>query len=348
MAGGHFRPLGDLWLSSIGLGTYLGDADDITDRGYEKAIRAALEAGCNVFDTAINYRNQRSEQAMGRALARAFDEGVAARDEVFVSTKAGFLPFDRDQPADPQAYWLRTYIETGLLLPADIAAGCHAIRPEFLADQLERSRRNLGLGTIDLFYLHNPETQIEDQEEQGWYRVGRALGWLGTLGDHIARFGVATWEGLRKPPGEVGHLSLAALAEAAQPADRSAGGPRLEAIQLPLNLAMPEAIAAPSQEFEGVTIPVVIAAAKLGLGVFTSASILQGRLVRALPPEVDSAFPGLDTDAQRALQFTRSAPGVTTALTGMSRVEHVSENLELSGLEPAGSEAFERLFTGSA
>jgi aryl-alcohol dehydrogenase-like predicted oxidoreductase len=47
------------------------------------------------------------------------------------------------------------------------------------------------------------------------------------------------------------------------------------------------------------------------------------------------AFPGLSTSAQRALQFARSTPGVTTALVGMGRREHVAENLDVARVEPA-------------
>ena len=68
-AAGHFRSSAELWLSSIGLGTYLGDADERTDALYAAAITRAVEMGCNVLDTAINYRHQRSERVIGRVLA---------------------------------------------------------------------------------------------------------------------------------------------------------------------------------------------------------------------------------------------------------------------------------------
>ena len=57
-------------------------------------------------------------------------------------------------------------------------------------------------------------------------------------------------------------------------------------------------------------------------------------------------FPGFSTDAQRALQFARSAPGVTTALVGMSNPSHVVENLALAAQDPAPPEAYQRLFSG--
>jgi aryl-alcohol dehydrogenase-like predicted oxidoreductase len=306
-------------------------------------VREALSAGCNVLDTAINYRHQRSERAIGRALGRAIDEGIVARDEVFVSTKGGFLPFEGSLPPDPASWLRRAWIDSGLLRPGEVAGGCHAMTPRFLADQLARSRANLGLDTVDLYYLHNPESQLEAVDrEEFTARLDAAFAWLagevrkGTIG----RYGVATWNGLRSAPSAGGHLELEEmmnLAPAAAPPS---------AVQLPLNLAMPEALARPTQRIADATVPAVTAAHHFGLGVFTSASILQGRLGRGLPPEIAATFPGLATDAQRALQFARSAPGVTTALVGMGSSEHVRENLAVAESAPAGSETFRQLFGG--
>jgi aryl-alcohol dehydrogenase-like predicted oxidoreductase len=89
--------------------------------------------------------------------------------------------------------------------------------------------------------------------------------------------------------------------------------------------------------------PVVEAANKLGITLVASAAILQGKLSRGLPPFVAAAL-GLENDAQRALQFVRSTPGVTTALVGMSRVEHVRANLSLAAISPASQDEFSRLF----
>ena len=61
----------------------------------------------------------------------------------------------------------------------------------------------------------------------------------------------------------------------------------------------------------------------MGVNVIASASILQARLTRNIPPVIGERLTGLATDAQRAIQFTRSTPGITTALVGMGRAEHV-------------------------
>src|SRR6059058_6229773 len=98
VADGHFRKSQDLWFSSIGAGTYLGDADDETDARYAESVVRAVELGANVIDTAANYRFQRSERAIGVALKRLCADGEHARDELLVCTKGGYLPFDGAPP----------------------------------------------------------------------------------------------------------------------------------------------------------------------------------------------------------------------------------------------------------
>ena len=89
----HFRRSQNLWLSSIGLGTYLGNYDDATDQEYHQAMVKAVGAGCNVVDSAINYRFQRSERSIGTALKELSNRGYN-RDEIVVASKAGFIPYD--------------------------------------------------------------------------------------------------------------------------------------------------------------------------------------------------------------------------------------------------------------
>src|SRR5215469_8813536 len=80
-----YRSVQNLSVSSLGIGTYLGKADDATDSTYTDALIAAGQSGINVFDTAINYRNQRSERYIGAAMQQL------QRDEIVICTKAGFL-----------------------------------------------------------------------------------------------------------------------------------------------------------------------------------------------------------------------------------------------------------------
>jgi aryl-alcohol dehydrogenase-like predicted oxidoreductase len=343
-AEGHFRDAAGLSLSSIGLGTYLGQEDAATDAGYEESVAIALSSGVNVFDSAINYRGQKSERAIGRALADAFATGRALRDEVFVATKGGYLPHDSDDPREPRRYVQETFLATGIAPRAEIAGG-NCIAPQYLEDQIERSRENLGLETIDLYYLHNIESQrtaVDKAIFRG--RLVRAVEALeaAVAAGKIARWGLATWDGLRVPPEHPEHLSLAeTLAVARQVAGDDH---HFAAVQLPNNLAMAQAVAFRSQETAEGRVPALSAASKVGLAAFGSASLLQGRLAGDLPDEIEAAFPAAAPGAQRALQFSRSSPGMTTALVGVSTAEHARENFGLAGIPPADASRVLSLF----
>src|SRR5438034_10865511 len=123
-AGGHFREVHGMVLSSLGIGTYLGQPDERTDAAYTAAIVAALENGINVADAAINYRFQRSERSIGAALVQLEAKGYP-RDQVIVCTKAGYLTPDGKMPADPNQYFFHEYIQRGVFNAKDIAAGSH-------------------------------------------------------------------------------------------------------------------------------------------------------------------------------------------------------------------------------
>jgi len=343
----HFRPLQDLWASSIGLGTYLGDADDPTDALYAEAIRRAIEGGCNLLDTAINYRCQRSERTIGRALAALIHEQRISRDEIIVCTKGGYLPFDNDVPADPARYLATTVIEAGLASYDEVVAGCHCLSPGYLDHALAASLKNLRVQTIDGYYLHNPEQQLDEvSREQFLQRLEAAFALLEQRAqDGALRFyGIATWNGLRANPKARAYLSLEALAAIAARVGGSAHHFRL--IQLPYNLAMPEAWTFENQTVEGEPMSALHAAQRLGLSVAISASLLQSQLAR-LPAGLEARIPGLATSAQRAVQFVRSTPGVTTALVGMKRRAHVEENLALAAHPPLAPEQLAAIFDRS-
>jgi len=332
---GHFREWRGLALSSVGIGTYLGRDDDVTDALYEAAIERALLSGINVIDSAVNYRRQRSERAVGRALAKAVGAGQVAREGVVVATKGGFLPFEGAPPL-------------GLLAAGDLVGGSHCITPRYLEDQIERSRTNLGLETIDIYYLHNPETQLGEVSRPVFMRRLRAAFEFleGASRDgRIGVYGTSTWSGYRQPPSARDFLSLPDVVALAE----EVGGPEhhFRVVQLPYNLAMTEAFTLPNQSGGREPVPPLEAARKLGLYAMTSASIYQGQLVRNLPPVLSEVLPGLDTDAQRALQFVRSTPGVGTALVGMKSEAHVEEAARLARVAPVRWSAFRKLFASA-
>jgi aryl-alcohol dehydrogenase-like predicted oxidoreductase len=330
-----YRPGGaGLLASSIGIGTYLGEPDDADDLRYEEALRAAVAVGINLIDTAINYRCQRSERVVGRTLGSLITDRVIRRDEMIVCTKGGYIPLDGTPPASREEYNLlieREYFARGVMRAEDVVGGGHCMAPGYLADQIARSRANLGLDTIDVYYLHNPEQQIPAVGREAFARrVVRAFEALEARVDagDIAMYGCATWNGLRVPQESRESLSLEELVAAAR--EVAGGAHHFRYVQLPVNLAMSEALRAPTQYVAGRARTALEAATELGLVVVASASLMQSALARSLPAAVRDALPRYDTDAQRALAFVRGIPGITTALVGMRGAKHVAENLAIA------------------
>ena len=343
-AEGHFRQAQDLWMSSIGVGTYLGQPDEHTDQRYTAAVVRAVELGANVIDTAANYRFQRSERSIGAALTDLKARGFA-RDELVICTKGGYLPFDGAPPRDVRAYVEENFIKTGVASWGDIAGGSHCMTPGYLESQLEQSLRNMNLGCVDVYYVHNPESQLSAvSSEEFWRRLGAAFEFLehSVAQGKIRNYGVATWNGFRVDPNARGYHSLEHMVEVAR--DIAGDSHHFRFIQLPVSLAMPEALFFPNQKVGDEWITVVEAAQRLGVNAIASASILQGQVARGLPEAIREAMGSLATDAQTGIQFVRSAPGLTTALVGMSNVAHVEENLELMRIEPAAPAAVMGLF----
>jgi aryl-alcohol dehydrogenase-like predicted oxidoreductase len=330
-------------LSSIGIGTYLGQPDEATDKAYTVAVVAAVAGGINVIDSAINYRYQKSERSIGAALRELQAKGFA-RDEIFLSTKGGYITPDADVSGDPQAYFEREYLRPGILRAEDVAAGCHAMSPSFLANQLERSLQNLGVDCVDLYYIHNPETQLAEIPRETFLRRLRdAFAFLeSAVADGKIRFyGLATWNGFRQPADARDHLSLSEVEEAARAV--AGGAHHFRFVQLPFNLGMTEALTRANQPVHGPPVSMVQAAEALDVTLMASASLLQSKMTSGLPSFIADAF-GLQNDAERAIQFVRSTPQCITALVGMSRVEHVQANLRLVGEPAATAEQYARLF----
>jgi aryl-alcohol dehydrogenase-like predicted oxidoreductase len=333
----HFyRPLSDdLLVSSLGLGTYLGECDDAEDGRYTSTVIAALSKGINLLDTAINYRCQRSERAIGEAVRVLISRGDIERSEIVVCTKGGYIPLERTPPGTKEGY--RGFLDSeyygpGVMQPEDVVSGGHCITPRYLNDQIERSRRNLGLAFIDVYYLHNPEQQLEVLSRSAFLSVIGAA--FSTLEEQVRRgvigcYGCSTWNGFRVPPDARNHLSLEELVSVA----REVGGDNhhFRIIQLPINLAMTEAVRVPTQCIGADRVSLLEAAHRVGVAVVGSATLMQSQLTRSLPDQLRSAFPGFNSDARRAIAFAQSLP-VTAALVGMKSVAHLEQNLERAAL----------------
>ena len=342
----NFAEFAGLTLSNVGMGTYLGDADARTDRMVADAVKQSVAHGVNVIDTAINYRSQKAERSVGLALSEMVGRGDVSRDQVFVSTKGGYATNDADVPLNFWDYVREEYTDPGLIKEGQLSSGYHCMAPAFLSDQLDRSLKNLGLECVDLLYIHNAvEGQFKDVQPDRFmgmlesafelYEQKRADG-------KIRFYGMATWECFRTADSaDPRYLSLEdAVRTAARVGGRDHG---FRFIQLPFNMYYDQALLRKNQRVGGPgsePVSVLEAAARLGLGVFTSVPMMQGRL---LQPGVLRDFGGLAKPSQRALQFIRSSPGVLAPLVGQKSPEHVSENLEIMKMPPMPEDEFSAL-----
>ena len=333
-------------MSSIGLGTYLGEPDSTTDNAYLEAITAALRGGVNVLDTAINYRHQRSERNIGEALQFLISDGELSREAVLVCTKAGYLTFDGDLPEDPRDYFTSQYVKSGIARPEEIVGGMHCMAPKYLANQMERSRKNLGLETIDVFYVHNPESQLRELSPTIFrQRLKDAFVMLedAVKNQQIRYYGVASWSAFRIAEQQPAYMSVSAVVEIA----REAGGQdhHMRFLQAPFNLSMPELAAAKNQKVEGRLVSAAEAARHHGIALIGSAALSQGQLTEGLPDILKKKL-NTQSDAESAIQFARSAPGLACALVGMAKREHVAANLKIASQPTTPKPQWESLFGG--
>jgi aryl-alcohol dehydrogenase-like predicted oxidoreductase len=329
VAKNHFKQFAGLTLSSIGIGTYLGNPDEQTDLLVKEATIKSVISGINVIDTAINYRSQKAERSVGKAIDQLIQEGKAKRKELFISTKNGYITNDGDVKEDFWQNIQNTLVKPGTIKSGDISSGYHCMTIPYLQDQLNRSLRNLGLESVDLMYLHNAaEGQLQDiskeefmkklKEVFEFYENQRKSG-------TIRYYGMATWDCFRVPQDHPQYLSVIDVVRMAKETGGAENG--FKFIQLPYNMYLDQAFMMKNQVLDGTAYSILQAATKLGIGVFTSVPLMQAKL---LAPNVLPEFGGLSRPSHRAIQFVRSTPGVIAPLIGQKSPTHVEENLELT------------------
>jgi len=298
------RPLGRTGadVSVIGLGTWQlgGDWGDVDDDTAEAVLETALDLGVTLLDTADVYGDGRSEERIRKALA-------PRGDRPFVATKAG----RRADPFTAEQY-----------------------TAENLRAWVDRSRRNLGVDTLDLVQLHCPPSAVYSDQ-----RVYDALDDLVDTGA-IAAYGVSV---------ETVAEGLTALEH-----------PGVATIQVILNIFRRK----PLEEL-------LPAAARAGVGILARVPLASGLLTgkydesTTFPADdhrnynrhgeafdVGETFSGVPYDvgvaaarevreiagdtptAAFALRWVIDQPGVTTVIPGARTVEQVRGNVATADLSP--------------
>ena len=334
----NFKIFEDLHLSNVGIGTYLGNPDSQTDELVKNAVKQSVLSGVNVIDTAINYRAQKAERSVGKALSELIQEGKITRNQVFISSKNGYVTNDADIQEDFMQYVMRELGKTGIVKEGDITSGYHCMTTAYLSDQLDRSLKNLDLECIELMYLHNGiEGQIKDISKDEFLEKLKSVFELYEQKrdeGKIKFYGMATWECFRVQDNDPQHLSLEDIVQMAKKIGGDNHG--FKFIQLPYNMNYDQALLGKNQIIGNKPVSILESAVTLGIGVFTSVPFMQGRL---LSPGVMPEFSDLKSSL-RALQFIRSSPGVLAPLVGQKSAEHVSENLEIMKIPPLSNEDF--------
>jgi aryl-alcohol dehydrogenase-like predicted oxidoreductase len=338
----HFKEFDDLILSSIGMGTYLGDLSKEDDIDIENALYESVKShAINVIDSAINYRAMKSEKSIGRSITRLVNDGIISRDEIFVSTKNGYITNDGDYPMlDVWEYIQRMYISTGIIKAEDISSGYNVLNPAYIEKCIERSRFNLKLDTLDLVYIHNAfESWNQDVSKNKFFdmlsKVFEVYEKFRSK-NKIRYYGMATWTCFRVGEENKEYLSLDEVYNIAKSIGGVDHGFRF--IQLPYNLAYSEALFLKNQNVGNEKkLTILEAAKKLKIGVFSSVPLLQGQLIQTKIPDYSET---LTDPIMKLLQIIRSSPSIIAPLIGQKKMDHVNKNNKISEIPPLSEEEF--------
>jgi aryl-alcohol dehydrogenase-like predicted oxidoreductase len=340
----HFRLFDGLYLSSIGMGTYLGQPNLEDDKAMENAIYDSIRSGAvNVIDTAINYRNMKSEKSIGRALSRLIKEDIISRNEVFICTKNGYITNDGDYPGvDIMEYMQNMFISTGIIDSKDISSGHNVLNPNYIARCIDKSLMNMHLSAIDLVYIHNAFESwyndiSRDQFKEMLSKVFEVYEQY-RANQKIRYYGMATWTCFRVERNNKEYLSLEDVVNLAKKVGGIQHG--FKFIQLPYNMAYSEALLLKNQSVGSEkNLTILEAAEKLNIKVFTSIPLFQSRLLRAKIPD----YMGLTDQVAKLIQIIRSSPSVIAPLIGHKKPEHVEQNLKIANIPPLNDTEFKEV-----
>ena len=323
----RYKKFLNLRLSEIGIGTYLGNPDENTDQRYYETIKEGIKKGINVIDTAINYRNMRSEKVVGKVLSEI------NRDDIVISTKGGYIAVPSGV-SDPTEWFKEKLVLKGIVKLEDITETGNILTVSYINWAFETSLKNLDTNYIDIYFLHNPEDQLLKFDRETFHKkLEKIFKLLEEKRDEgkLKYYGLATWNGFRVTENHKQYLNLKDIFDIANSVGGETNG--FKFIQLPYNIAMLEAYNLKNQSIYGEKVSTLEASGKLGIYTYISAPLMQGRLIRPVNESILKRFK-VNKPSLIPIQFVRSTSGVGTVLIGMSKKEHLNENLGIENFEP--------------
>ena len=192
----------------------MGEPDDITDYLMYDAIKTAvLSGGVNHIDTAPNYRYGKSEKTVGKILTTLHNKYGITRDQMFVTSKGGYIAEDAEAMISRTDETKRMIKELGVPEDEIVKESGHSLNPKFLKDQLNKSLDHLNITCLDVYYLHNPyEAQGPYNTDNVFFdRLAASFEFLESqvASGKIRNYGLATYSSFRVKHSEAKmHLSL--------------------------------------------------------------------------------------------------------------------------------------------
>jgi len=339
----HFKNVENLKLSSVGMGTYLGNLSAQDDADLEKSLSYSVkEGGINVIDSSINYRSMLSEKCIGRAINSLIEEEVIDRESVFICTKNGYVTNDGDlSKVDIDTYLQLMFLNNNIISRSDLSPSYHIMNPNYISRCIDKSLCNMGINTIDLIYIHNSLESWYNIVDRSTYhemlsRVFQLYEDFRQKGK-INFYGMATWNCFTSKENSKGYLSLKEVVNIANDVGGRNNG--FKFVQFPFNMYLNEPYTFRNQPTDTSSKATLLEAAqKYGIHVFTSVPLYQGKLLQS---ELNrSPLDNLPAMSLKLLQFVRSTPGITAPLIGQKKTRHTKENTLISKYPPLNEDEY--------
>ncbi|MEG2983131.1 MAG: aldo/keto reductase [Peptostreptococcaceae bacterium] len=303
----------------FGMGTHLGEFTDEHSNLYIDTLTYGLENGVNFIDTSVNYREMKSEKDVGVVLNKLINKRkTIKRGEIVIATKGGQIYGDCEIDVKAIDYLEEILIPEGILNIEDVNivdGHMHTLAPYFYETTIELSKRNLGIDTIDIHYIHNPEISMYVLGEVEFYKQLKVL--VEFYEEQVEKgniqfYGMSTWKAFICDENSPWYISLEKVLDIAR--EVKGLNNNFKFIQMPYNIYNKSALENKTQLVGKEHYCAIRAAKKLGLYTTISSPLNQCR----------------DNDSlsiNDKLEFIIDTKDLQATIIGSKTKKHLIENL---------------------
>jgi uncharacterized protein YyaL (SSP411 family)/aryl-alcohol dehydrogenase-like predicted oxidoreductase len=339
-----------LTTSRIGFGGY---RIDVGVEDHQRALEQALQKGCNLIDTSTNYADGGSERLVGVVLKDLIAKGQVSRDEIIVVSKTGYVQGNNLTRAEARE-------QADNPFPEMVKYGqgiWHCLHPTFLEEQLILSLDRMGLASLDVCLLHNPEyflseaknrqlaldsSKEEELRKEFYRRLEQAFAYLETqiASGRLQFYGVSSNTCTAKPD-DPESTSLSRMLKAAETAAKQAGVSHHHfcVLQFPMNLFEASALLTPNAGPEASkTVLEVAREADVAVLVNRPLNAISGKgggMIRLADPHVEISHTNFDAQQPKVAQLEHDfkqvlAPQIPNPEQGASPLDYFNWAEELA------------------